>query len=575
MKKIILFICFIIVSTSFGQTPLLDWSKTIGGSNFEFGYQVIETIDGGLLISGQTNSNDGDIETALGQKDIFIIKLDDVGSVVWKKVFGGSGSEDGVIKLTPDGGFIIGGSTSSNDGDVTNNHGSTDYWLVKASSTGDIEWQKTYGGSYDENMSHIVINTNGTYTLFGLTNSDDGDVIGYHGMMDLWIVNVDSTGDIQWQKSLGGSEQESPRDIKATSDNGVIVYSHTVSHNGDIEGVNGGAHSWLVKLSEFGSLEWQQFVGYSGQHFPTNVEQTVDGGYVAATTASYQGSIDIFIKKFSSAGEVEWETPLGGSGYEEGIVKQSNDGGYIVSAYTQSSDGDASTSNGMFDLLLVKLTEDGERDWVKTYGGDNWDYFPGAVNYYSHHFSDANILQTNDGGYVIAAATQSYNSGDVTGGYNATGGIDDIWVLRINGSGDIEWQKPVGGTSGETSNGVIQTTSGEFVLIGTTYSNDYDALGNHGNADILISKFELESLLAPDFNLEEIVVYPNPATIHLIVSLPVTGSVDEAYIVNMLGQKSKTEINNNIIDIKNLATGIYNLEVLSNGKTYRQKFIKK
>ena len=172
-------------------------------------------------------------------------------AIAWQKCFGGSKDDEAKsIQQTSDGGFIVAGKTWSNDGDVTGNHGREDFWAVKLSATGAIQWQKCLGGSGWDVATSIQQTSDGGFIVAGRTNSNDGDVTGNHGNDDFWVAKLSSTGAIQWQKSLGGSGEDKAYSIQQTSDGGFIVAGYTASNDGDVTGNHGYDDFWVVKLSK-------------------------------------------------------------------------------------------------------------------------------------------------------------------------------------------------------------------------------------------------------------------------------------------------------------------------------------
>ncbi len=160
--------------------------------------------------------------------------------ISWQKCFGGSKSEEAKsIQQTSDGGYIVAGYSASTNGAVTENHGDSDYWVVKLNSTGNISWQKSFGGSYHDEARSIQQTSDGGYIVAGYSESTDGDVTGNHGDSDYWVVKLNSTGNILWQKSLGGSDDDEANSIQQTSDGGYIVAGYSQSTDGDVTGHHG------------------------------------------------------------------------------------------------------------------------------------------------------------------------------------------------------------------------------------------------------------------------------------------------------------------------------------------------
>ncbi|MEO6454263.1 MAG: hypothetical protein ABIN97_09335 [Ginsengibacter sp.] len=423
---ITLYILFVSVFAN-AQSPSIQWQTSLGGNFDDRSRSVWQTIDGGYIVAGLSNSNNGQVNGNHGLYDFWIVKLDNTGSIQWQKSFGGSGDDVATsIQQTIDGGYIIAGSSNSNDGDVTGHHGLlnvSDYWIVKLSSTGIIEWQKSLGGSSEEEATSIQQTTDGGYILAGFSSSNDGDVTGNHGGGDSWIIKLNSTGIVEWQKCLGGSNEEKAYSIEQASDGAYIVAGFTGSNDGDVTGNHGNWDFWLVKLSGIGGIEWQKCLGGSNEEIANSVHETTDGGYViAGISYSNDGDVtvnhgdrDYWIVKLSSTLNIEWQKSLGGSNTESVFsIQQTFDGSFIVAGDSYSNDGDVSGNHGNNDYWIVKLSSAGNMEWQKSMGG---------------RFDEqaSSIHQTTDGGYIVTGRS-SVNDGDVT---NNNGNFD-YWVVKLN-----------------------------------------------------------------------------------------------------------------------------------------------
>ena len=186
-----------------------------------------------------------------------MVKLNASGNMVWQQCLGGTSNDDtgkDSILQTTDGGFIICGVTSSNDGDVSGYHGESDLWLVKFNDSGNLVWQKCLGGTLDESKTSIQQTTDGGYIICSATQSNDGDVSGNHGDDDTWVVKLNASGNLVWQKCLGGSSLEFNASIQQTTDGGFIICGTTQSIDGDVSGNHGIWDIWVVKLNATLSL---------------------------------------------------------------------------------------------------------------------------------------------------------------------------------------------------------------------------------------------------------------------------------------------------------------------------------
>ncbi|MCB0525774.1 MAG: T9SS type A sorting domain-containing protein [Saprospiraceae bacterium] len=423
--KFPLYLLFVIFfSISLTAQPSLQWQKVLGGSDYEDSNSIIQTNDGGYVVCGQIVSTDGDGLGNHGLNDACIYKLDGNGAVEWKRVLGGSGNEiANDVYQTSDNGYIMVGTTQSNDGDVTDFHGYIDAWVVKIDSMGELEWQKALGGSgWDEAWS-VEQTQDGGYILACRTNSDDGDVDGAHnGSFDFWVVKLSSNGEIEWQKSLGGSNDDLAWSVKNTSDGGYIITGETWSNDGDVTGFNGNVDVWVVKIDNSGTIQWEHALGGSGLDVGCKVDEVKDGYIVTCLAGSndgdvigYHGYLDGWIVKLSITGELLWQNSLGGSDSDwlyDGAI--TNDGGYIAVGITASNDGNVQGIHGQFDLWIVKLDSSGSFVWQKCLGGSLVD-------------GGRTISTTTDGGFIVAGHSYS-TDGDVT----ENKGIQDIWVVKLS-----------------------------------------------------------------------------------------------------------------------------------------------
>ena len=192
---------------SCGQaSAYLEWQKCLGGSNGDLAESIQQTTDGGYIVAGHTSSNDGDVSGNHGGKDFWVVKVDRYGHLLWQKCLGGRQDDYAQdVQQTTDGGYVVAGYTWLSDGDVCGNHCQWDYWVVKLNESGNLVWQKCLGGRQDDYAQDVQQTKDGGYVVAGHACSNDGDVSGNHGNFDYWIVKLNSTGNLVWQKCLGGS----------------------------------------------------------------------------------------------------------------------------------------------------------------------------------------------------------------------------------------------------------------------------------------------------------------------------------------------------------------------------------
>ncbi|MEI6091024.1 MAG: choice-of-anchor D domain-containing protein [bacterium] len=409
-------ICLVRVRYGIPSSELnLVWEKTYGGSLDETCLGLQQTKDGGFILVGCTNSNDGDLTQNKGQDDFWVVKVNSIGKIEWQKSLGGSETEcANSVQQTVDGGYIVAGMTLSSNGDVVGHKGSYDLWIVKFKPTGDIEWKKTFGGSGSEEFPSIKITTDGGYIVAASTRSNDGDVTYNHGYFDMWIFKLNSSGIIEWQKTYGGSNSDGAYDINLTQDGGYIVAGGNQSADGDCNKNNGIVDCWVVKLNSIGAIQWQKSFGGSLTDAASSIQKTEDGGYIVVghnvssdgDCNKNNGETDYWIVKLNSIGAIQWQNSFGGSFREEALsIQQTKDGGYFVAGNSTSIDGDLiNNTTGMKGAWLVKLKSTGIIEWQKIIDK-----------------TDARAFEkTKDGGFIIGGAK------------NTALNQRDFWIAKLN-----------------------------------------------------------------------------------------------------------------------------------------------
>jgi hypothetical protein len=184
----------------------LQWRRYFGGTNNDRAHSVVQADDGGFVMAGFSESDDFDISETKGSYDFWVVKISATGQMVWEKSFGGSGIEIAQdIAKTPDGAYVVTGHTFSTDSDVSKNRGESDLWLIKVSDQGELLWEKTLGGSGFDAGASVFVNKQGEFILAGNSKSTDGDLTENQGENDLWLLKTNATGKVLWQKSFGGN----------------------------------------------------------------------------------------------------------------------------------------------------------------------------------------------------------------------------------------------------------------------------------------------------------------------------------------------------------------------------------
>lgn len=343
----------------------LIWQNALGGSLIDGSYSIQETSDGGFVAAGNTGSNDGDVSGFHGLQDFWVLKLDDQGNLVWQHALGGSDYDLAFsVEETSDGGFIVAGESKSIDGDVSGNHGGKDVWVLKLDAQGNLIWQNALGGSDHDVAYSIQETSDGAFIGTGYSRSNDGDVSGNHGGNDVWIFKLDAQGNLIWQNSLGGSEHDVAHSVQETRNGGFIAVGVSESNDGDVSGNHGEQDFWVLKLDRQGNLIWQNSLGGSDDERAYSVQETSNGGFVVAghtysndgDVSGYHGLTDAWVIELDPAGNLSWQRTLGGSSVDQAnSIQETSAGVFIVTGRSSSNDGDVSGGHGSVDFWVVKL----------------------------------------------------------------------------------------------------------------------------------------------------------------------------------------------------------------------------
>jgi len=361
------------------EPPATEWSRTYGGTSDDRAYCVVQTVDGGYALAGDTGRS-------AGNGDIWLVKTSWTGNMAWNKTYGGT-SDDRAFSMvqTVDGGYALAGDTWSFGA------GGSDFWLVKTDSAGNMAWNKTYGGTSDDRAFSMVQTVDGGYAVAGYASLGAGG-------FDFWLVKTDDNGNMLWNKTYGGTNNDIASSMVQTVDGGYAVAGYTESFGA------GGYDFWLVKTDNAGNMEWNKTYGGTGWDITYSMVPTGDGGYaIAGHTLSFgAGGHDFWLVKTDNAGNMEWNKTYGGTGWEYAYsLVQTVDGGYAVAGYTESF------GLGGDDFWLVKTDGAGNLQWNETYGGiaDDWAY---------------SIVQTSNGGWAMVGQTLSFGAGGF-----------DFWLIKL------------------------------------------------------------------------------------------------------------------------------------------------
>lgn len=391
MKKLIVVSILMLTATlmATAQAPDSLWSRTYGGSGYDECFSVEQTSDGGFILAGRTSSYGN------GNYDFWLIKTDADGDTLWTKTYGGSATEYcHSVKQTADGGYILGGKTSSYGG------GGYDFWVIKTTANGDTTWGRTYQNYGVETCYAVQQTTDGGYAFAGATGGGSN--------YDFWLIKTNAVGDTTWGRTYGGSSFEECYAMQQTSDGGYILAGHTYSYGA------GDWDFWVVKTYANGDTTWAYPYGGSGADDCFAVQQTTDGGYIlAGETASYgAGSWDYYLIKLNASGDTLWTRTFGGSAMDVcAAVRQTTDGGYVLAGRTYSFGA------GGWDFWLLKTDADGDSLWSRRFGGPAED-------------SGNAMTLCSDGGCLIAGRTTSFGAGS-----------RDFWIVKT-GPVQLVWRRP-------------------------------------------------------------------------------------------------------------------------------------
>jgi hypothetical protein len=536
MKKFnITLILFLFCNFIFAQNSLVkQWDKRFGGNDKDWFYSMQQTSDGGYILGGYSKSDiSGDkTQPSWGSYDYWIVKTDPFGNKQWDKRFGGT-SDDELFSLqqTTDGGYILGGySTSGIGGDKTQSAwgGSEDYWIIKIDSLGIKQWDKRFGGTDNDILYSLQQTSDGGYILGGSSRSDSSGnkTQPSWGDWDYWIVKINSLGIKQWDKRFGGTNDDNFLCIRQISDGGYILG------------------------------------GYSGS------DSSGD------KTQPSQGLWDYWIVKIDSLGTKQWDKRFGGIYHDElSTLQQTSDKGYILGGYSASGINGEKTQDtwGSWDYWIIKTDSLGIKQWDKDFGGTQYEESFGSIS------------QTMDGGYLLAGTSYSVISGNKT---ENNLGTEQTWVIKTDSLGIKQWDRTIFTLGHDEAGYAMQTSDGCYIMANYTdagiggYKSEPAWLDNNNEStlDYWIIKFcdtisttSVEQFSSKPFSFS---IYPNPVERILTIALKNNKKI---IIVNLLGEnlleKNISSVKNGKVDldISFLSTGIYFIKVDNEVK----KFVKK
>jgi hypothetical protein len=426
--KYFLFTGLIALSVAQAQSPDLSWSSIAGGTGEDRSAAFVPTSDGGYAVISYSNSADGDISTSFGLDDFWLTRWDASGNLLWEKNYGGPGDDVGLaITALPDG-YALAGYSNEAGGQVSANNGLGDFWVVRTDLDGNLLWQNNYGGEKVDHPHSIVSDGYGGFLIAGNTESDSIDVSGNHGIntSDFWVIRIDSLGNLLWQTCYGGSGNDVAFPIIATPDGDFMVAGYTSSSDGQVTGAYGFGDFWVIRIDADGTLIWEQVFGGSGNDLARGLTTTTDGNFVVCgyTTTVDNGDVsgfhsggtggDIWAVKFDDSGNLLWQKCLGGTKNDIAFdVKEHPDGGFLFCGNTSSNNFDVSYNNGSSDAWVIYTDDAGNKLWDKPLGGSGTE-------------EGRRSLVSTEGNVTVLAISGS-NDGDIP--FNLGG--SDVWLVQL------------------------------------------------------------------------------------------------------------------------------------------------
>ncbi len=380
MRLILFFLLFFFQINFISAQVIIEWQKTFGGSQDDSFGDIIQDSYGNLIAIGGSMSNNFDIPANHGNSDIIVTKMDDKGNVVWTKNYGGTEHDfGGTIMFAPDGSYIISGWVKSNNIDISGNRGGYDIWVANLDTSGTIIWQKCYGTTQTDYPGNII-SVPGGYVFIASVTHNSGDVTNYNStwLRQAWVVKIDYSGNIIWQKCINTPDDDVVSKINSISSGGFLlsIAKGSGGCQGDVDAV-------IMKLNDQGNLVQTYCKGGPEGDTADDAIQTIDGNIVFLGVAGANGGHvvghhggyhDIWLVKQNAAGTILWQKCLGGIETDLPIsLFEDTNGSLYVLGQTYSSDGDVDILRGINDAWLLKFNSAGNIIYKQTIGGYSSD----------------------------------------------------------------------------------------------------------------------------------------------------------------------------------------------------------
>lgn len=518
------------------ENGVIKWENKFGGSSdYDFGFDAIENEKGEILVAGSSFSNDGDrnAKECLGDDDIWLINLSREGKIIWEKTYGGSMKDRPVdLVYSEEGDILLLSNTKSRDNQVKHAHGKQEIWLTKLKSNGKIQWSHAYGGTRNERGTALIETNNNTFLILGETESRNGDATNRKSFQyDAWVIKIDHKGRVIWQKTYGGSKDDIIKDAVELYDGSFIVVGETESDDGHIKVNKGAFDSWVLRIDASGNVIWQKTYGGSNIDFASSlsIDPMTNIIHVFGATASVdgdvvqkKGSVDIWLLSIDKNGKIVGNRSFGGNNIEEPYdMIMDKRGNIILAATTLSEDGHINQVQRYEneDIWIIKLSPKNEvlvqekemkeiNCMVKTYAGG---YLFGGSNTIDENNHNIFLQQFDATGTEMFSRNWSTNatdqinsiikSNDGTGSYFAIGttrsndtifdnkkGNADIFFMKLTATGEIKLVKPLGGSNDDEGKQLFHMNKNQLVIIGNTKSTDGDIMHAHkGDGDIWVT----------------------------------------------------------------------------------------
>ncbi len=453
-KTYYLLIASLLAVTTLQAQDIL-WERSYGGKHAEYLYDAIPTADYGFILAGSSisNKNGNKSEANKGDLDYWIWKMDEKGTPEWQKSFGGTGVDVLFsVKNTNDGGFILAGTSSSNKSEdkKEDSKGQDDFWIIKLDAKGKELWQRTIGGTSQEKLLSIAQTKDGGYILGGSSSSNKtvadskgkldefGKCENAKGNLDYWIVKLNSEGKKEWDKTLGGRYYDELKSIEQTQDEGFILggYSNSPISGDKTEANIGQGDYWVIKLNQDGLIQWQRTLGGDKDDNLFALTQTKDNGFIvggssnssatdAKSETSKNGS-DFWILKLDEIGNVQWQETYDYGKYDMlSSIVENIDGTFLIGGYAQSESKSKSTNikgikttkkdeEGINDYIALKIKANGEEIWTQTTGSNGDEVLK-------------KLFEMRDGGYLLAGTS----NGSISRDKNSMKGGNDFWIVKL------------------------------------------------------------------------------------------------------------------------------------------------